>query len=71
MALASRERLETALATADWIIKDAARALGVSRQAIYDAMERHGIERRPHSPEQWSRIMRERAGRPKRRAGVA
>lgn len=66
MALDSRDGLEQALIAADWIIKDAALVLGVSRQAVYDAMERHGIVRRPHSPEKWSGILRARAGRPRR-----
>jgi DNA-binding NtrC family response regulator len=47
-ALAERVRLERALAEAGGIVAKAAEALGLSRQALYRKMERHGlvVERR-------------------------
>lgn len=59
-------RLKAALEAADWIVIDAARALGVSRQAVYDAMKRHGIERQAPDPSVWDKVMRTRGGRPRR-----
>lgn len=43
----SRTRVTLAMRAADWVVADAAKALGVSRQAVYDAMERFGIKRQP------------------------
>ena len=47
-ALAERVRLERALAEAGGVVAKAAEALGLSRQALYRKMERHGlaVERR-------------------------
>jgi transposase len=47
MALDSREQVLRALRAAHWNVKEAAAALRVSRQAVYDAMRRFGIERKP------------------------
>lgn len=40
-----------ALRAASWIRSDAARALGVSRQGLYKAMARHGIEAESPDPD--------------------
>jgi DNA-binding NtrC family response regulator len=42
-ALAERVRLERALAEAGGVVAKAAEALGLSRQALYRKMERHGL----------------------------
>jgi len=71
MPLDSKERLVAALQQARWIIAEAARSLGVSRQAIYDAMRRHGVRRRQQSPEVYREVRRRTGslgGRPKRAA---
>jgi DNA-binding NtrC family response regulator len=47
MALENREKVLNALDAACWNVKEAAAVLGVSRQAVYDAMRRFGIERLP------------------------
>jgi transcriptional regulator with GAF, ATPase, and Fis domain len=46
--LAERVRIERALAQAQGVVARAAQALGLSRQALYRKMERHGlaVERR-------------------------
>ncbi len=67
MALDNRAALLAALRGAHWIIKDAARALGCSRQAIYDAMRRHDIERQPPDPEAWDEALRTRVWAARRR----
>jgi transcriptional regulator of acetoin/glycerol metabolism len=41
--LAERIRLERALAEAGGIVAKAAEALGLSRQALYRKMEKHGL----------------------------
>lgn len=43
-----------ALERARWILQHAATDLGVSRQALYDAMDRLGIERQPPDPRAWN-----------------
>lgn len=35
------------LRAADWVVADAAKALGVSKQAVYDAIRRFKIRRLP------------------------
>lgn len=60
--------LHAALVRARWVISDAARELGVSRQAIYLAMERYGIRRRPQSYSVWREM---RARRPAAKASKA
>ena len=51
--LAERVKIERALAEADGIVAKAAEILGLSRQALYRKMEKHGlaVERRPVSLE--------------------
>ena len=43
----SKTRVKLALRAADWVVADAASSLGVSRQAVYLAIERFGIKRQP------------------------
>ena len=43
----TREQLLAALDETHWVISAAARALGLTRQALYRRLERHGIERQP------------------------
>lgn len=61
-----------ALRAARWVLKHAAQELGVSRQTLYAAMERHGIKRRPMSPEYLSERNRQaaQAPRPPRRSAA-
>lgn len=69
MALDNRDRIRKALQDAQWVVAYAARELGVSRQAVYDAMKRHGIARRKPNPAVWRQLKRElgsRGGRPRR-----
>lgn len=66
--LGDRDRLLAALEAAEYVITDVARASGYSRQAIYDAMQRHGIQRKKMSRARWSQLQRERGGRPRRQA---
>jgi len=61
MPLDNKRRLLDALRTARWIITDAARALGVSRQAIYLALTRYQIRRLPPDAE----TLRGRSGPPR------
>lgn len=44
--LTDKAEVEAALERCRWIIADAARELGVSRQGVYDAMRRFSIPRR-------------------------
>jgi hypothetical protein len=60
--LTDREVLVQTLKSCRWVISEAARVLGVSRQAIYDAMARFEIKRRPLS-KALIRELNARAGR--------
>lgn len=73
MALDNRDRIRKALQDAQWVVSYAARELGVSRQAVYDAMKRHGIARRKPSPAVWRELKRKlgsRGGRPRTRVAA-
>lgn len=62
MALDQKDAVLAALRQARWVKAEAARLLGVSRQALYGAMERHGIPcRRP--PDAVYREVQSRCGR--------
>ena len=71
--LVSTERREVVLAAlraARWIRADAAKALGISRQALYQSIARLGIELLPPHPDVLGEA-RGRGPRPPRRRTVA
>ena len=71
--LASRDCVLDALHSARWVITDAARRLGVTRQGLYKAIRRLGIEVEPAPREVMSRILSEagsRGGRPRKNAAA-
>jgi hypothetical protein len=47
----TRETVRAALISAEWNVRAAAEALGVTRQAVYLAVERFKIRRRAEAPE--------------------
>ena len=62
-----------ALRASRWIVSIAARDLGVSREALYKALRRHGIERHPPSRKAMSEILRAagaRGGRSRTRSAA-
>lgn len=56
--LPPEDELIAVLERHSWVITDAAKALNVSRQAIYYAFERYGIQRQETPPEVRSKIAR-------------
>jgi len=71
--LVERAPLLKALTDARWVISEAARLLGVSRQTVYSAMDRHDIEQRD-PPESVLRELHRRngskGGRPRKPAAA-
>jgi hypothetical protein len=70
----TRDVVERALRQHRWIVSDTARALAVSRQALYKAIARHGIElpdRTDTLSEVFRRAGRRGGGRPRKAAPAA
>lgn len=69
MALDNKDLIRKALQDAQWVVSYAALSLGCSRQAVYDAMKRHGIARKQPNAAVWRELKRRlgsRGGRPRR-----
>lgn len=70
MALNDPLRVVAALEATQWVVAHAARRLKCSRQALYDALRRYGIERLETPPDVYSDLMSRngrRGGRPRER----